>query len=177
MKRRLRQGVYLRPLLSRRVVRPISKFYDTAMNIQRVAGRGIRAGLLSSAALALAFVACSSRPSQASGPLALQPPIADPLIKVIADEATPGISFLSWDTEGGEKAATNLLRAGSAVRVQFLADGAWNDAKMVDRRPGSGGDVSIYGLEAGTARLDTRATSPTASASCRRCYCERNPSG
>ena len=106
--------------------------------------------------LALAFPACSPRPSQDAGPLSLQPPISDPLIKVVAAEAAPGLSFLSWDTEGGEKAATNLLRAGSAVRVQFLADGVWNDAKIVDRRPGSGGDVTIYDLEAGKARLEWR---------------------
>jgi len=107
-------------------------------------------------ALVLAFSACSSRSSRDPSPLALQPPISAPVIKVAAAETTPGLSFLSWDTEGEEKAATNLLRAGNAVRVQFLADGAWHDAKMVDRRPGSGGDVFIYDLEAGTAHLEWR---------------------
>ena len=44
-----------------------------------------------------------------------------PVVKIATDDMSPGLSFLSWDTEGGEKAATNLLRAGSAVRVQYLA--------------------------------------------------------
>jgi len=126
------------------------------MNKQRVAGRSIRAGLLFPSALVLALAACSSRPSQGSGPFALRPPIGDPIIKVVAAETASGLSFLSWDTEGGEKAATNLLRAGNAVRVQYLADGAWNDAKLVDRRPGSGGDIAVFGLEAGTACLEWR---------------------
>ena len=37
--------------------------------------------------LILGFLACSSRPSQDSGPLALQPPFADPVIEVGAAEA------------------------------------------------------------------------------------------
>ena len=106
--------------------------------------------------MTLASVACSSRPSQDPGPLALQPPIADPVIKVIAPETSPGLSFLSWDTEGGEKAATNLLRAGSAVRVQFQTDGAWQDAKIVNRRIENGGEAIVYELEIPEARLEWR---------------------
>jgi hypothetical protein len=115
----------------------------------------------------LAFLACSSRSSREESPLVLQPPIGVPVIKVVTAGAAPGISFLSWDTEGGEKAATNLLRAGSAVRVQFKAEGVgggeaggaqagfvWKDATVVSRRTGSGGDVSILELEAGPMRLE-----------------------
>ncbi len=124
------------------------------------------------AALFLALAAClqcSSRPSRDQGPLALQPPIGDSVIKVVAAETSPGISFLSWDTEGGEKAATNLLRAGSAVRVQFKPEGVgggeaggaqagapWKDATVSSRRPGSGGDVTILELQAGASRLEWR---------------------
>jgi hypothetical protein len=81
---------------------------------------------------------------------------AVPVLSVLSAETAPGISFLSWDTEGGPKAATNLLRQGSAVRVQFLSGGAWQDAKVVARRPGSGHDVTFLELEAGPARLEWR---------------------
>jgi len=146
-------------LLGQRVVRLISKSYDRAMNKRRAAGRGISLGVLFLATLVFAFAACSSRSPRDPGRMALQLPIGDPLIKVAADVAAPGLSFLSWDTEGGERAATNLLRAGNVVRLQFLADGVWNDAKIVDRRPGSGGDVSLLELEAGTTRLEWRVES------------------
>jgi hypothetical protein len=120
------------------------------------------------AALAVAVAACqspssSSRDASDGADKGLQPvtaaPAAQPapVISVKTDESAPGISFLSWDTEGGEKAATNLLRAGSAVRVQFTAAGTaarvWRDATVVSRRAGSGGDASILELEAGQARL------------------------
>ena len=90
---------------------------------------------------------------------------AAPVIKIATDKASPGISFLSWDTEGGEKAATNLLRADNAVRVQYLADSeagkaggenAWADAKVAGRRHGNDANVSFVDFEAGKARLEWR---------------------
>ena len=137
--------------------------------------------------LALALAACSPKSSGPSGKggekSAFQPSSAAaaapsaPVIKIATDETSPGISFLSWDTEGGEKAATNLLRAADAVRVQYLAasgaagsggvaaatktgvaatgDG-WTDAKVVDRRHGSDANIVFRTLEAGKARLEWR---------------------
>jgi len=124
--------------------------------------------------LVLALAACSPKSSSkaarsgdqsdAQSSTAAAKPLA-PVIKVATDEASPGISFLSWDTEGGEKAATNLLREGSAVRVQFLANGAagkaggesaWTDAKVAGRRHGSDANISFVDLEAGDARLEWR---------------------
>jgi hypothetical protein len=78
-----------------------------------------------------------------------------PIVKSIADEADAGISFLSWDTEGGDKVGVNLLRADSAVRLQFLENGAWRDALMKKRRVEESGAV-VYDLEAGRARLAWR---------------------
>jgi len=119
---------------------------------------GFRVGTVFLATLTLAFAACSSRSSRDADPNADKKPFqtaqSDPIIKVIAAETSPGISFLSWDTEGGEKAATNLLRAGNSVRVQFLADGLWNDAKMVDRQVVNGGKTVVYRLEMEKSRLE-----------------------
>ena len=118
---------------------------------------------------AIAFAACSPKSSEKaplSSTAALKPSAPKaPVIKAASDEGSPGISFLSWDTEGGEKAATNLLRAGSAVRAQFRANGAagkaggesaWTDAKAAGRRHGSDANISFVDLEAGGARLEWR---------------------
>ncbi|HSA96396.1 MAG TPA: hypothetical protein VLJ16_10105, partial [Acidobacteriota bacterium] len=46
----------------------------------------------------------------------------------------------SWDTEGGSKAATSLLRAGSSVRIQRYFEGAWRDADFIGLRASAPGD-------------------------------------
>jgi hypothetical protein len=108
---------------------------------------------------------------------------APPVLTITTGGASPGISFLSWDTEGGAKVATNLLRAASAVRVQYLTgdaagiagqetgaahaatwkgagappeENAWTDAKVVQRRHGSDENIVFLDLEAGKARLEWR---------------------
>ena len=108
------------------------------------------------------IAACSPSSSKEAGSKTPAILSADPIIKIRADESAPGLSFLSWDTEGGEKAATNLLRAGSAVRVQFFTESGagWQDAKVVSRRTGSGGDVSFLDLDAGGIRLEWRVEPP-----------------
>jgi len=86
------------------------------------------------AALIAALAACSPPGSGDAGSKPLDIRTADPIIKIASDSAAPGISYLSWDTEGGVKAETNLLRAGSAVRVQHFIEGAWRDADSVELR-------------------------------------------
>jgi hypothetical protein len=119
---------------------------------------GLRAGMIFLAALA--FAACSSRSSRDADlngdKYPLQPTQSEPIIKVVADPAAARISFLRWDTEGGEKVGTNLLRVDSAVRIQFPAGGVWKDAKMTSRRVENGGDAVVYGLEAEKASLEWR---------------------
>ena len=78
-----------------------------------------------------------------------------PAVKCMADEGSAGIAFLSWDTEGGDKVDTNLLRADSAVRLQGLEDGVWRELAMKRRRVEKSGAV-LYDLEAGQARLSWR---------------------
>jgi hypothetical protein len=115
------------------------------MRTGRPALEGIVAGrpafMAKIALLAGAFVAaiaCSPSGSKQAGMASSDVGARDPLIEVktLSGTATgtTGIAFLSWDTEGGEKVRTNLLRAGNAVRVQRLADGAWQDFGTVDLR-------------------------------------------
>ena len=130
--------------------------------------RGFRREVIPAGALALALLicaaACTSPSSKEAGTSGDQraPQLAQaaPVVKIATDEAAPGISFLSWDTEGGDKVATNLLRAGSAVRVQYLADSApgsaWKDAKVVARHHGIDENIVFIELGAGKTRLNWR---------------------
>ena len=119
--------------------------------------------------LAVVLAGCSPQPSNEAGKggadrasqlSTAAPGPTTPVIKIATEEASPGIPFLSWDTEGGDKAATNLLRADSAVRVQFSIGGArgsvWTDAKVVGRRHGSDANISFVDLLAGKTRLEWR---------------------
>ena len=138
------------------------------------------------AVLTTALAACSPSGSKGSGEAGLKPfdiRAAAPVVRIAADPDMGGLSFLSWDTEGGEKAATNLLRSGSAVRVQFLADGSprvalesapavladssWQDARVVSRRPAGTGDVTLLELDAGGAHLEWRVEAARESGSLR----------
>lgn len=44
-----------------------------------------------------------------------------------ADSQAARIPFVSWDTEGGERAQTNLLRANAAVLPRICINGSWRD--------------------------------------------------
>jgi len=128
----------------------------------------VRFAMIATLALAAVWLAaCSSgSPGREDGgtdagrPGAARPTPPDPVIRISVVEGAPGISYLSWDTEGGTKAATNLLRSGSAVRVQRLGDGAWADASGVQlmtsipaERPGHL-ELSIRPEESSAASMD-----------------------
>jgi hypothetical protein len=97
---------------------------------------------------------------------------AAPVINVTIGETSAGLSFLSWDTEGGPKAATNLLRQGSTVRLQSRQvpgesgaaaaarpsgePGAWTDAAVIERRSESRGRIAIQTVQACASRVDWR---------------------
>lgn len=116
------------------------------------------------AALVAALAACSPGGSAPDASKPLDVKTAEPVIKIAADAGAGGLSFLSWDTEGGSKAATNLLRTRSAVRVQRLSDGAsgggWQDVKAALRSGASGEGLTILDLDAGGAALEWRIETP-----------------
>jgi hypothetical protein len=117
----------------------------------------------------LLFGACAKPSSTGAASAAAS---GAPVVAVRTDESSTGITFFSWDTEGGDKAATNLLRQGSAARLQFRqapgeagagavgeaagAPGAWTDAATVGRRVERPGLVSYQTIQAGATRLDWR---------------------
>ena len=123
-------------------------------------------GLITLAIMCVAAASGVARPTSAAGvsrssgdsaqkPLAAPAP-GSPKLKIVAAETSAGISFLSWDTEGGVRIAANLLRPGSAIVVQFLDGGVWRDATLTSRRLESAGKVIVYVLSAGNARLEWR---------------------
>lgn len=128
------------------------------------------------AALALTVAGCSKPaggPGGTDSQAAASGQTAWPVLRATADETSPGIAFLSWDTEGGGKAATNLLRQGSAVRLQFrqvtgetgrgavaqpagASSAAWADATVIGRRLENRGRAAIQTVQAGASRVDWR---------------------
>jgi len=129
--------------------------------------RGSQTGRIPAAfliSLAATIAACSPPGSKQAGSKTPDILSADPIIEIHTDATAPGVAFLSWDTEGGEKAAMSLLRAGSAVRVQALIEGGWMDTNTVELRasvrkdpPGSL-ELIIRPREAGGA--ESTATGP-----------------
>jgi len=77
--------------------------------------------------------------------------IGKPVLVVETASNRPALTFLSWDTEGGDKAGTNLLRPDAGANIQVQAGGAWQDVMIDKRRVESG--VVRYDLRAGKAKL------------------------
>ena len=50
------------------------------------------------------------------------------VVRTEIDPVHARISLLSWDTEGGNRAGTNLLRQGPGVTLRILVDGKWQYA-------------------------------------------------
>jgi hypothetical protein len=74
-----------------------------------------------------------------------------PVLAVETAIERAAITSLSWDTEGGDRVAANLLRPDSGVSIQVKTDGVWQDVRMKKRRVENG--VVRYDLRAGKARL------------------------
>lgn len=56
-----------------------------------------------------------------------------PVLRVETDPHEAAITFLSWDTEGGERVRTNLLREKERVSLRVVGEGTWDDGFAVSR--------------------------------------------
>ena len=69
--------------------------------------------------------------------------LADPAaIRIEPDPDRARVRYLSWDTEGGYRANTNLLRSGSGIGLRIQAGGQWREAADLPAQretPGKGG--------------------------------------
>lgn len=61
----------------------------------------------------------------AHGESALLPPEGQSILNVKADGARALVPFLSWDTEGGERYKTNLLRSQAGISLRLRVGGEW----------------------------------------------------
>lgn len=52
----------------------------------------------------------------------------NPILQIRTDETRPLAPFLSWDTEGGSRARTNLLRHASGITLRVQTGGRWQPA-------------------------------------------------
>jgi hypothetical protein len=55
-----------------------------------------------------------------------------PVLRVESDPRLASISFLSWDTEGGDKAKTNLLRTSSSMALRVRVGGQWRSVSELN---------------------------------------------
>jgi hypothetical protein len=120
----------------------------------------------------LSIVACSKPSSTGPGKIPGGEASAVPAVQVTSDDVSPGITFLSWDTEGGDKVATNLLRAGRTARLQFRQSAGeagagesgrpagtpavWTDATVIGRRVERRGRLAFQTVQAGASQIDWR---------------------
>jgi hypothetical protein len=74
-----------------------------------------------------------------------------PVLWIETSPDRPAVTFLSWDTEGGDKVGINLLRSESAVGIQVQEEGAWQDVTRAKRRVEN--ETVSYNLRAGKSRL------------------------
>jgi hypothetical protein len=109
--------------------------------------------------------AAVSMPADASGAREADPSAEPPRIRVETDASRPAVVFLSWDTEGGQKTQTNLLRAGTGVSLKVKAANDWTTGKLIDRCVGrdatrfrveADGGLLDWEIRAGEGRLDFR---------------------
>ena len=63
-------------------------------------------------------------------------PAGKPLVRLVTDATSPGLSFLSWDTEGGTRASHNLLHAPVSLWLRVGGEwvsGAQSSPELLDR--------------------------------------------
>jgi hypothetical protein len=67
-----------------------------------------------------------------------------PILRIETDATHAQVPFLSWDTEGGNKAGTNLLRTNSPVTLRICSRGKWTVGEQLQARTNrvQGGDTA-----------------------------------
>jgi len=58
-----------------------------------------------------------------------------PLVRTEMHAGRPEVHVLSWDTEGGRRAETNLLRSGKPVDLRVRVDGRWKQGTEFPTSP------------------------------------------
>ena len=70
-----------------------------------------------------------------------------PILKIKTDAHRASITFLSWDTEGGNRVQRNLLRAGCGITLRLNSGNSWREAAgLPTRRHKLSGNGTQYHL-------------------------------
>ncbi len=94
------------------------KIYDTQETTRRTFLQACAAGL-SATGLNIAFPSQGDSSTPASSPA--------PILRLEADPKRGSVPVLSWDTEGGERFHSNLLRKGTGLGLRLRTDGRWRE--------------------------------------------------
>lgn len=103
----------------------------------RLAGGGMGVVALTSASTTLFGEETGIPPTPAPG---------EPILRVEIDPKRACISTLSWDTEGGNRAHTNLLRANCFLELRARIGGTWKASTELESRTESAEDGTSYVL-------------------------------
>jgi len=90
----------------------------------------------SAAGLNIAF------PSQGDSSMPASSPT--PILRLEADPKRGLVPVLSWDTEGGERSHSNLLRKGTGLGLRLRTDGQWRDGAELPTAAQPLGDGTRY---------------------------------
>src|SRR5581483_2871508 len=135
-------GIQARQSLGRRRPSPPSRFQMRYSKQNEINRRGFL-WLAGAGALGLPAMACRSKRSERSQ----ETSGVKPLIHVQTDGSRAAIPVLSWDTEGGDRARTNLLRAQSPVVLRVRIENQWRSSTDLQvKAEGTGGGRTLYRL-------------------------------
>ena len=67
-----------------------------------------------------------------------------PILRLEADPKRGLVTVLSWDTEGGERSHSNLLRKGTGLGLRLRTDGQWRDGAELPTAAQPLGDGTRY---------------------------------
>lgn len=72
---------------------------------------------------------------------------AAPILRLEADPKRCLVPELSWDTEGGARFHSNLLRKGAGLGLRVRTDGRWRDGAELPTRAQPSGDRTHYSIQ------------------------------
>ena len=70
------------------------------------------------------------------------------------------MTALSWDTEGGARLHSNLLRKGSGVGLRVRSGGQWREGSTLPASVQTTDGHTLYRLEVGTRKAPSSGASP-----------------
>src|SRR3954469_18497570 len=73
--------------------------------------------------------------------------IAKAVFHVEADRTRARIPFMSWDTEGGQRALKNLVSAGKAIELRIKTNGKWQLAHELKTKVASNAFATAYTID------------------------------